>query len=300
MRHKNWSRMLSFKTFAILLFIFALWSMPKEPTHAKTRKSHASGDTLAIVNGKEIKLKYLKERFESMPERFREEYENDKSGLLDQLIIEMLLIDEARKLGFESKLQDTDKKQKNAKLINMLLSTIATKVVVKEEELIDFYSTNKEKMGDIPFEKVKENIHEYLLSQKQDQEINTYIQELQKRADIVKNQKWIAKQEESGPGGLIKKALGSGMPSIVDLGSNNCIPCKMMKPILDELKDEYRGKANVLVIDIYKHRKIASEYRIRAIPTQIFFDNNGKEVYRHEGFLSKEEIVKKLDEIGDN
>lgn len=293
------NKVIAYKILMATLLALALWSLPKESTQAKPRKSRVRGNTLAIVNGREITLEYLNERFDSMPERYREVYENDKSGLLDQLIIELLLIDEAKKLGFESDVQIADEKQKDAELINILLSHVVNKVVVKEGELFDFYSENTERMGEIPFEEVKEHIRDYLLSQKQSQAIEMYIQELQQSTDIVKNEKWLVKQEESGPVGLIKEALNSSMPTVVDLGSDSCVPCKMMKPILDELKDEYRGKANILVIDIYKNRKIASEYEIRAIPTQIFFDISGEEVYRHEGFLSKEEIVKKLEEIGD-
>lgn len=76
------------------------------------------------------------------------------------------------------------------------------------------------------------------------------------------------------------------------------VPCKMMKPIFDELTKEYKGKANILLIEIYDYRSLAAQYRVRAIPTQIFFDRDGKEVWRHEGFLPKENIVKKLKELG--
>ena len=72
----------------------------------------------------------------------------------------------------------------------------------------------------------------------------------------------------------------------------------MMKPIFEELQDEYRGRANILLIEIYDYRNLASQYGVRAIPTQIFFDAKGKETWRHVGFLSKEEIVKQLDELG--
>ena len=73
-----------------------------------------------------------------------------------------------------------------------------------------------------------------------------------------------------------------------------------MKPILEELQEKYRGKADIVIVDVYRYRKIASQYGIRAIPTHIFFDESGKEIWRHEGFPSKEEIVKKFDEMGVN
>jgi thioredoxin 1 len=88
------------------------------------------------------------------------------------------------------------------------------------------------------------------------------------------------------------------LPMLVDLGKGTCIPCKKMKPILEELKTEYQGKAIVRIIDLRDEPKEASKYGIRLIPTQIFFDAEGKEVYRHEGFMDKQSIKAKFAEMG--
>ncbi|GJQ25991.1 MAG: hypothetical protein HBSAPP02_10230 [Phycisphaerae bacterium] len=88
------------------------------------------------------------------------------------------------------------------------------------------------------------------------------------------------------------------LPRMVDLGADKCIPCKKMAPILAELKTEYAGKATVEFIDVWKNPKAGEPYDIRIIQTQIFFDREGKEVWRHEGFLPKDEIITKLKELG--
>jgi len=88
------------------------------------------------------------------------------------------------------------------------------------------------------------------------------------------------------------------LPMLVDLGKGTCIPCKKMKPILEELRAEYQGKAIVRVIDLRDEPKEAGRYGIRLIPTQIFFDVEGKEVYRHEGFMDKQSIKAKFAEMG--
>jgi len=88
------------------------------------------------------------------------------------------------------------------------------------------------------------------------------------------------------------------LPVLIDLGAGTCIPCKMMQPVLDEVKKEYEGKAIVKIIDVYEKREEAMKYGIRAIPTQIFFDASGKEIFRHEGFFSKEEITAQFKEMG--
>jgi len=88
------------------------------------------------------------------------------------------------------------------------------------------------------------------------------------------------------------------MVTMVDLGAGKCIPCKMMAPILEKLQKKYAGRAAIVFIDVWEDRSQSEKFGIRSIPTQIFFDKNGKEIYRHEGFLGEEGIVAKLKEMG--
>jgi thioredoxin 1 len=88
------------------------------------------------------------------------------------------------------------------------------------------------------------------------------------------------------------------LPMVVELGRGKCIPCKMMAPILAELKKKYAGRAIIDVIDIGKNPDAAKKYRIRIIPTQIFITAEGEEIFRHEGFMPKKEIIEKLSEMG--
>jgi len=92
----------------------------------------------------------------------------------------------------------------------------------------------------------------------------------------------------------------SGVPKLVDLGSKSCAPCKKMAPILEELKTDYAGKFDVEFIDVGERKNAAKakKYGIKLIPTQIFFDKDGKELWRHEGFLGKADILGKWKELG--
>jgi thioredoxin 1 len=87
--------------------------------------------------------------------------------------------------------------------------------------------------------------------------------------------------------------------TMVDLGATNCIPCRMMAPILEELKQEYKGRAEVIFINVYDRANAgkAKTFKIRGIPTQIFYDKQGREVFRHMGFLDKKSIIAKLEEL---
>jgi len=90
----------------------------------------------------------------------------------------------------------------------------------------------------------------------------------------------------------------SGQVTMIDLGAHTCIPCKLMEPILSKLKKDYQGKATIAFIDVRENRDEGYKYDIRAIPTQIFYDAKGKEVYRHEGFLAEAAIVDILNRLG--
>jgi thioredoxin 1 len=86
--------------------------------------------------------------------------------------------------------------------------------------------------------------------------------------------------------------INAALPKLLDLGASNCIPCKMMVSVLDELSKEYKSKLNVEFIDVWKNQAAGNAYKIQSIPTQIFFNAQGKEFYRHVGYFPKDEIVK--------
>lgn len=89
-----------------------------------------------------------------------------------------------------------------------------------------------------------------------------------------------------------------GMVTMVDLGAGSCIPCKMMAPILEKLEKGYKGKAEIVFIDLRYDRDKARQFQIRAIPTQIFFDREGREVARHVGFMPENAIIEQLKKMG--
>jgi len=88
------------------------------------------------------------------------------------------------------------------------------------------------------------------------------------------------------------------MVTMIDLGAKKCIPCKMMAPILEKIEKNYKGKAAIIFIDVWKNKDQAKRFGIRAIPTQIFFNKKGKEVYRHVGFMGEKAIIEQLKKMG--
>lgn len=96
----------------------------------------------------------------------------------------------------------------------------------------------------------------------------------------------------------IPEAPVPGVVTMIDLGAKKCIPCKMMAPIMVELEKEYQDRAAIVFIDVWENPGAGKKFGIRVIPTQIFYDVNGNEILRHEGFLDKNAIVAELTKLG--
>lgn len=88
-----------------------------------------------------------------------------------------------------------------------------------------------------------------------------------------------------------------GTITMIDLGAKSCVPCKMMAPILEKLEKEYKGRADIVFIDVWENPDEQKKYGIRAIPTQIFYNKKGEEIGRHQGFLDEKSIRSTLDTL---
>lgn len=98
----------------------------------------------------------------------------------------------------------------------------------------------------------------------------------------------------ASPPQAVQRVAAPRLPRLVDLGSTTCVPCKLMAPVLDDLRKAYAGKLQVEFIDVRTDTDAATRYAIDAIPTQIAYDASGKEVFRHTGFFAREDLVAAL------
>jgi thioredoxin 1 len=110
---------------------------------------------------------------------------------------------------------------------------------------------------------------------------------------VIAGVPWVVAEPQN-----FSKVPVKGMVTMIDLGANKCIPCKMMAPIMEKMEKVYRGKAAIVFIDVWENREQAGRFRISSIPTQIFFDPEGQEVRRHVGFMGEEAIVAQLKKMG--
>ncbi len=273
-------------------------------------EEHSAETVLATVNGEKITLAELESTLEEMPEQYRSAFKNNRLGLLDQLISRRLLLQQARKnnpgqnegggSGREKDSRPEDPPKTEDERINALLRReVFEKVKVTEEDIRRAYEELKDEMpGQRSFEEVKESLRSYVRQEKRNKAVESYLTKLQEQATITRSQEWIGAQKARAADNPLDRALATGRPVVADFGRGVCIPCKMMKPILDKLQEEYKGRADILIIEIDEYPAVTQRVGIRAIPTQIFYDAEGNEIFRHQGFMSQEAIIVKLREMG--
>lgn len=116
----------------------------------------------------------------------------------------------------------------------------------------------------------------------------------QNKATATSAQVDVTTPDHNTPG----QGVSAKLPRLVDLGAGKCIPCKMMKPILDDLRTNYSGQFKTEFIDVWENPEEGKKHGVEVIPTQIFYDAEGKELFRHVGFFGKEDILGKWKELG--
>jgi len=281
---------------------------PNGSTASAPERAVPPETVLAIVNGEKITARELEETLQGMPDEYRTEFARQKDALLEEMILRKLLVQEARRTGI---METEEYRQGMAAhaahpgheehvLVDALLRRdVLGKVQVTDDDLRAFYDEYRDQLPGKPgFDEAKEMIRPSVMQQKQYEALEAYLSGLKERASIERNEQWVEAQKAAAADNPLDRALKSGKPVLADFGRGTCIPCKMMKPILDRLAKELEGRIHVLVLDTGEYGYLARRYRIRMIPTQIFFDENGKEVFRHEGFMSREDILTRLKELG--
>lgn len=118
-----------------------------------------------------------------------------------------------------------------------------------------------------------------------------------KKPAAVTAKKIVAKKKSTKDIKTLEEALKAGVPVVVKLGSDKCIPCRMMNPVIKELAEEQDGKAIFLSLDVYENRELAREAGVRVIPTILFYDKHGKSKAKSEGGMSKEQLLKAINEL---
>ena len=259
-------------------------SVPIEEALDDTPAAEAfSPDTvLATVNSEKIRPADVESLLKTIPESQRKAYARDKQALLESVITQTLLLQEAKRLNVAGGASSpnpenaTAQEQRRNERIKALLEQEALNdIQVQESELRNFYEQNKEQIPEeSSFEDVQAQLRPYVLQMKQRQAVNDYIGRLMSKASISRNQDWIEAQKAAAADNPLTRALETGRPVLADFGRGTCTPCKMMQPILEELQEQYKGEAEILILDVGEYPLLTRKAGIRAIPTQIFLRYN--------------------------
>ncbi len=267
-----------------------------------------SRQVLAQVNGEKITLEEFNKEIANVEDPLRQMYREEPQPFLEEMIVKKLLLQEAKREGITPPIRTYKDKDKDALspedflIAELMKKQFSTPPTVTKEEIKNFYAMFKGQMGGKSLEQLSPAIEQLIREGKQQEQLSVYIGQLRSNAKIeidqIRLQRIAAKPPELNTEDDLKKALASGRPVLVNFGANNCLPCRQLRPILKEVSKEYGEKASILVIDVYKYQELARQHKIMALPTLVFFDSKGKEVFRHMGIMDKENIVAKLKEVG--
>ncbi len=262
----------------------------------------SGGKALASVNGEKITVEQFLQEVEKVEEPTRGMVKENPAEFLDMMIMKALVLQEARKQGFHP---GKEEKGEEGAIQGFLQKKFSSPPAVSKEEVDEFYELYKEQLGGANREQIAPMLEQVIQQQKQEQEYVRYLQEIRDRAAVEINKERLeaitpkpSPEAATNTPEELAGALKSGKPVLVDFGANSCPPCRQLRPILDEIRKEQAGRLEVLVIDVYKHQNLAGDYGIQVIPTLVFFDANGKEVLRQQGFMPKTVLMEQLAKIG--
>jgi len=257
---------------------------------------------LAMINDRKITVAQFDREMAKIPSPFQEVFREEPKQYLDQVITKEVVLQEARRLDVKA---DPAAKGEDVDLSimqNLLKKEVLDKIQVDPQEVAEVYKQHKDQMGKKSLAEVTPMIEEAIRELKGKEKVEEYVASLKNKAKIEVDESRLKDITAAPPPTNTKEefrqAMKNGKPLLVDFGANSCMPCRQLRPILKEVEKEYSEKARILVIDVYKYQDLAREYRVQLIPTLIFFDKSGKEMYRHVGAWDKDSIVNKLKEMG--
>jgi thiol-disulfide isomerase/thioredoxin len=183
-------------------------------------------------------------------------------------------------------------------LIQSYLKSVASKATVTDREAAEFYAENMEMFKGATLEQTRPEIKGYLLGQKQGKVVRDHVMTISRRHSIRVSSSWAKEQYSEWIKNPVEQARRSGIPTMVEFGSDGCKPCEMMAPIIDEVRARFSGKLNVLFVHVKQQPVLGAHYDTPVIPVQMFYDKQGNESYRHEGFLDKPAVLKRIADLG--
>jgi thioredoxin 1 len=251
-------------------------------------------ETLAETGAAQITSAELQSMLGEAPPELLPQLKKNLIFLLEQRIARTVLIQEAKSAGVATEGAADDE------VIQALALHVTKSATVPEEDIQKFFDANKAMIGEAPYEEVKEPIQAMLLQQKQQEALNAFIEQLERRVDIRVNRDWFKEQSLLSRDNAVDKARSSGKPSVIQFDAAASPPGEMMQPFLESLQKNHPETLNVVFVNLGEEQILGVRYGIREAPTQVFFDKSGKEISRNAGMLNAEELAQQVAKIGVN
>ena len=251
---------------------------------------------LMKTDGIEITQKDIDQTVAQQPEQLRDELKKNAFFVLEQEATGMLLLKIAKdELSKQNK--DITAMPDN-KLINVFFENLVKDINVTNQDIETFYKENESVFCGTPLDKVRKQIESYVLQDKQQRFVDQYIQTLGQKVEILVSDSWTKQQAQVAKDNPLDTSRASGKPTLAIFSASSCCGPDKMIPVRDALLKKYDTKINIVYIEPRQEQILAARYGIRSIPTQVFYNNNGKEFFRHSGFFSEKDVTDKLSEMG--
>lgn len=240
----------------------------------------------------EIRADEVERLLQEAPPDWKPQLEKNRFFLLEREAGRRVLVREARREGLAGP------GMTDAQAVKALFRRLSAKADVSQDEVRAFYEQHRETVGGAPYEQVAGAIRQILVQQKQEQAIVDFLAALEKRVPLEVNASWLEAEAVRARANPVDRARFSGKPTLVEFGATGCTPCDMMQPILERLRQAHAERLNVVFVHVGEEKVLAARYGIRAIPVQVFFDREGREFFRHEGFYREAEVSRVLAQLG--
>jgi len=243
----------------------------------------------------EISSRDIDKSISGQPKQFQSELKKNAFFVLEQEATGKLLLKTAKQ-GLAKENKDLAGKTDN-ELVKAFFKNLTKDINVSDQDVEKFYKENESVFCGTPLANVRKQIVSYVLQDKQQRFADQYIQTLGQKIEILVSDSWTKQQAQMAKDNPLDKARATGKPTLAIFSAASCCGPDKMIPVRDALLKKYDTKINIVYIEPRKEQILAARYAIRSIPTQVFYDNSGKEFYRHSGFYSEKDIINKLSEM---
>ncbi len=270
--------------------------IPREEGGKAEAPAASAQETLARVGEREIRRADLDRFIAGLPAAERESAQEDREAVLDHLIRREQLLLAARADRGESPAATpaaAGESPEDAEIQAWIEARLRDVPAPTDEEIRAFFEERKAEMPPgIEFDQISRQLADFLTERRRVERFEKLLADVEARFPAQRFAEAIARlNPPPAEGDIPPPGAPLGIPRLVSLGADACVPCKMMAPIREEIKADYAGKLRVDFIDVWKDRRAARLYRIRAIPTLIFYAADGREIGRREGYTPKDQIL---------